>query len=56
MLAVVALACTLDVGTGHWETRAPMGVPRQEIGAAAIGGTLYAVAGFDARGPTAAAT
>ena len=35
---------------GQWTTRAPMAVPRQEIGVAAIGEVMYAVGGFDAGG------
>jgi N-acetylneuraminic acid mutarotase len=35
---------------GQWTTRAPIGVPRQEIGVAAIGDLLYAAGGFNAAG------
>jgi N-acetylneuraminic acid mutarotase len=36
--------------SGQWTMRAPMDVPRQEIGVAALGEVLYAVGGFDADG------
>jgi N-acetylneuraminic acid mutarotase len=39
---------------GRWERRADMAVPRQEIGLAAIGETLYAVGGFAGSEPSAA--
>jgi len=36
----------------HWERRATMEVPRQEVGVAAIGDTLYAVGGFAGSRPS----
>src|SRR5262245_57193728 len=41
-------------GQGTWATATPMAVRHQEIGVAAVEETIYAVAGFDAVGPTAA--
>jgi N-acetylneuraminic acid mutarotase len=48
-VAVVAHAAS----PAHWERRASMGVPRQEVGVAAIGDTLYAVGGFAGNLPSA---
>lgn len=59
--AALAMLCALRTAAAadcadRWETRAPMGLPRQEIGVAAIGDRLYAVGGFDPLGaPSAAA-
>lgn len=52
--ALLALASLADAAElGRWESRAPMGVPRQEIGVGVIGSSLYAVAGIDDAAATA---
>src|SRR5262245_12125519 len=51
-IALVATAYGAE--PAHWERRAGMGVPRQEVGVAAIGDTLYAVGGFAGTAPSAA--
>ncbi len=40
---------------GGWSVRTPMGIPRQEIGVAAIGEVLFALGGFDDAARTVAA-
>src|SRR5262245_50309448 len=55
LAAWIALAATAHAAEpAHWERRAAMGVPRQEVGVAAIGDTLYAVGGFAGTMPSAA--
>jgi N-acetylneuraminic acid mutarotase len=49
----LALAAPGLADGGGWRTHAPMGVPRQEMGVAAIGEVLYALGGFDAQGVSA---
>jgi len=48
------LAAAFAAAPSRWERRADMGVPRQEIGLAAVGETLYAVGGFAGAAPSAA--
>jgi N-acetylneuraminic acid mutarotase len=52
-LVLGAAAVAAALGPSRWEERAPLGVPRQETGVAALGGLVYAVGGFDADGPSA---
>ena len=51
---LVVAAAAFAGAPAHWERRADMGVPRQEIGLAAVGETLYAVGGFAGAVPSAA--
>ncbi len=53
LLAVALLAFAAHAGAA-WRQHAPMGVPRQEIGVAVIGTTLWTVAGIGAQGTSAA--
>ena len=53
-IAAGILAATVAAVPSRWERRADMGVPRQEIGLAAVGETLYAVGGFAGDAPSAA--
>ena len=56
-LLVAAVWCSARVAAAaspaRWERRADMGVPRQEVGVAAIDDTLYAVGGFAGSAPSA---
>jgi hypothetical protein len=54
LVVLLDAAAGADCG-GGWESRAAMGIARQEIGVATIGTLLYAVGGFDTLGQTAAA-
>ncbi len=54
LLVGLAEAPAAPAATARWERRASMGVPRQEVGVAAIGETLYAVGGFAGSQPSAA--
>src|SRR5262245_63967740 len=53
-IVIVTGAIARANAAGHWERRASMSVPRQEIGLAAVGETLYAVGGFAGSEPSAA--
>ncbi len=52
-LAFLALSAPLHAssGTGAWETHAPLGTARQEVGAARIGGEVYVTGGLLAMNP-----
>src|SRR5262245_24187930 len=57
LVAIVVLATRVAVEAGvpaHWERRAPMGVPRQEVGATAVGHVVYAIGGFAGSDPSSA--
>ncbi len=53
LVALLALPADTLAAGGRWEVRAPLGVPRQETGVAAVGQTLYALGGFEDGTPTA---
>ena len=62
-LVISAVACGSDdgppstgsvPGTGLWDTRAPLGTPRQEMPSAMIDGRIYTPGGYDAQGATVA--
>lgn len=57
LLALLAAGCgadesTTQEGSGRWETRAPLPEPRQEHGAAELGGRIYLVGGLNGIGMT----
>src|SRR5690349_2487702 len=46
VLAVVAISVSAQSGgQGTWSSKAPMGVPRTEVGAAYVNGKIYVIAG-----------